>query len=421
MTEDNVVFGIDYDTLDELEKEGASQEMIVVATGTEPGAGVDGWYEYTFDTDLKSNPKLLENGAVDYQNIKWFEIVNKGQVVAKYHAATPGVPGRKVTGENIAGTKGKELPPITGTGFSILQDNITYISQIDGKVELRNGRLEITDILVLDNVTQASGNVVFNGSVYVKGMIGDGAVIKAAKDILVDGYTESAVLDAGGDIILKKGNNQGGKGYIRAMHDVMGNFFENARIICGGSLKANYCLNSEVYADKNIEISGTKAVLAGGSVHAGEAIITYNIGNEACVTTKIKVGKEEKYLRDKATLDEREENVKRELTLLRNALKDMRGKLELDERSVNSLYVKIENAIYTKENELKEIYEVKKQLQEDMARLNYVKVVLKGNVYPGVSININGAMWRASRVNNITLKNKDGKISIIRNGGHYEF
>ncbi len=421
LAEDNVVSGIDYDVIDELEKDGASQEMIVVATGTEPGAGNDGWYEYTFDTNLRAKPKLLDNGAVDYQNIKWFELVKKGQVVAIYHAATPGVPGRKVTGENIAGAKGKELPPIMGTGFNILQDNVTYVSQLDGKVELRNGRLEITDILVLNNVTQASGNVIFNGSVYVKGMVGDGAVIKASKDILVDGFTESAVLDAGGDIILKKGSNQGGKGYIRAMQDVMGNFFENARIICGGSLKANYCLNSDVYADKNIEISGNKAVLAGGSVHAGEAIITYNIGNEACVMTKIKAGKEEKYLRDKAILDTRESDVKRELELLRNALKEMRGKLELDERGISTMYVKIENAIYTKENELKEIYEVKKQLKEDMARLNFVKVVLKGKVYPGVSININGAMWRASRADNITLKNKDGKIAIFRNGGHYEF
>lgn len=418
---DNVVYGIDYDTLDILEKEGATQEMIVVATGKEPGEGNDGWYEYTFDTDLKAKPKLLDNGAVDYQNIKWFELVKKDQIVARYHAATPGAAGKKVTGEAIVGSKGTELPPIVGTGFKVLPDNETYVSMIDGKVELRNDRLEITSILVLDNVTQASGNVVFNGSVYVKGMVGDGAVIKAGKDILVDGFTESAVLDAGGDIILKKGNNQGGKGYIRAMQDVMGNFFENAKIICGGSLKANYCLNSEVYAEKNIEISGNKAVLAGGNVHAGESITTYNIGNEAGVMTRIKAGKQEKYLHDKAILDQRESDVKRELTLLRNALKDMRRNAELDERSSNSLYVKIENAIYTKENELKDIYEVKKQLEEELARLSYVKVVLKGNVYPGVSININGALWRASRANNITLKNKDGKIAIFRNGGRYEF
>ena len=421
LAHENVVFGIDYDKLDELENEGATEEMIIVATGTEPGEGKDGWYEYTFDTNLKAKPKLLENGGVDYQNVKWFEIVKKDQIVARYHMATPGKPGRKVTGETITGNKGKELPPIIGAGFRVLPDNMTYVSELDGKVELKNGRLEITGVLVLEDVSSASGNVTFNGSVYVKGTVGDGAVIKAAKDILIDGFTESAILDAGGDIILKKGSNQGGKGYIRSMQDVMGSFFENAKIICGGSLKANYCLNSDIYADKNIEISGSKAMLAGGSVHAGEVLTAQNIGNEAGVMTKIKVGKEEKYLRDKAAIDERETDVKRELVLLRNALKDMRWNSEMDERNSNPLYVKIENAIYTKENELKDIYEVKNQLKEEEAKLNHVKVVLKGNVYPGVSININGAQWRASRANNITLKNKDGKIAIFRNGGRYEF
>lgn len=418
---DNVVYGIDYDKLDEIEKDGASDEMIIVATGTEPGEGKDGWYEYTFDTDIKAKPKLLENGAVDYQNIKCFELVKTDQIVARYHGAAPGKEGKKVTGETITGMKGKELPPLVGTGFTVLPDNVTYVSQLDGKVELRNGRLEITGILVLDNVTQASGNVIFNGSVYVKGMVGEGSVIKAGKDIIVDGFTEAAMFDAGGDVILRKGNNQGGKGYIRAMQDVMGNFFENAKIICGGSLKANYCLNSEVYAEKTIEISGNRAVLAGGNVHAGEAVMAYNIGNEAGVITRIKAGKEERFLRDKAALDKRESNVKRELTLLRNALKDIRRNSKVDEKSGNALYVKIENAIYTKENELKDIYEAKNRLKEEEAKMAYVKVVLKGNVYPGVNININGASWRASKVNNITLKNKDGKIAIYRNGGRYEF
>lgn len=421
LTDEDVVYGIDYDKLDELENEGASQEVVVVAVGTEPGDGSNGWYEYTFDTNLKAKPKLLDNGAVDYQNIKWFEHVKKDSVIARYHRATLGVDGKRVDGQIVPGLKGKELPPIIGAGFKILPDNVTYVSELDGKVELKKGRLEITDLLVLDKVTQASGNIVFNGSVYVKGTVSEGSVIRAAKDILIDGFTESAILEAGGDIILKKGNNQGGRGYIKAVQDVMGNFFENARIICGGSLKANYCFNSNVYAEKTIEISGTKAVLAGGFVHAGESITAYNIGNEAGVMTKIKVGKGEKYLHDKVLLDERESDVKRELTLLRNSLKDIRRNSTPDERSNNPLYIKIENAIYTKENELRDIYEAKKQLKEEEMKLNLVKVVLKGNVYPGVSININGALWRATRLNNVMLKNKDGKIAIYRNGGRYEF
>lgn len=420
LTNENVVAGIDYDVIDDIDKNGASSDMITIARGTEPGAGKDGWYEYMFDTDIKASPKLMDNGAVDYQNIQWFEVVKKGQIVAVYHPASTGTEGRLVTGEVIVGDKGQEIPPITGSGFKVLEDQVTYIADVDGKVELKNGKLEITGMLVLDNVTKATGNVIFNGSVYVKGIVGDGAVIKAGKDILVDGFTESAILDAGGDIILKEGNNAGGKGYIRAVNDVMGSFFENAKIIAGGSLKANYCLNSEVYADKSIEIDGDKGILAGGSVHAGELISSYYIGNEAGVMTKVKAGKDEKFLRDKAALNEREADVKKELQLLRNAYKDIQLKYAPEERNNNPLYIKVENAIYTKETELKEIYEALNNLNEEFAKSKYAKVVVKGYVYLGVSINVNGALWRAKKTSGITIKNKDDKIAIFRNGGHYE-
>lgn len=52
-----------------------------------PQAGADGWYEFFFDTNVKSNPALMEDGSVDYQNAKWFELVKKGQTVAVYHEA----------------------------------------------------------------------------------------------------------------------------------------------------------------------------------------------------------------------------------------------------------------------------------------------------------------------------------------------
>lgn len=420
LEEEKVMYGIDYDALEALETKGAATDMITIARGVESQTGKDGWYEYMFTPDIKAKPKLLENGAVDYKNIKWFEVVRKGQTLAVYHPAEFGKVGRKVTGETIPGIKGNELSPLAGSGFKVLADNVTYVSDVDGKVELKNGRLEVTGLLVLENVNKSMGNVIFNGSVYVKGMIGDGSVIKADKDILVDGFTEGAILDSGGDIILKEGNNAGGRGYIKAANDVMGNFFENARIIAGKNMRANYCLNSDVYADKTIEITGNKGILAGGSVHAGESISSQNIGNEAGVMTKIKVGKSEKYQKDKALLDSKENDIKRELVLLRNAIKDIQRKYSPEQRNNNPLYIKIENAIYTKENELKDIYMAKDKLDEEFSKSKYAKVIVKGNVYLGVSVNVNGALWRAKKSSGITIKNKDDKIAIYRNGGHYE-
>ena len=240
--------GVDYAVVKAICDGTTSGDIVTLAKGVMPQAGADGWYEFFFDTNVKSNPALMEDGSVDYQNAKWFELVKKGQTVAVYHEAQEGTPGYTIMGESLATKKGKEKPILTGSGFQILEDKKTYIAMENGKIELKDNRLVISSLLVLDDVTSATGNVDFDGSIYVRGNVGQGVSIHATRDVLVDGYTESSVIEAGGDIILKKGNNASGRGFLRANGDVMGMFFESARVWAGGKVSANYCLRSEIHA-----------------------------------------------------------------------------------------------------------------------------------------------------------------------------
>lgn len=411
----HIVAGIDYAAIKKLETEGASDDMITVARGIQPSVGKDGWYEFLFDTDIKSKPTILENGSVDYQHIKWFEIVKKDQPIAYYHKAEPGRNGSYVNGERMPGIPGKEMPVIRGSGFKILPDHVTYVAATDGKVEYKDGRLEVTNLLLLDSLTKANGSIYFDGSIYVRGTIGDGVELRATKDILVDGFTESAMLEAGGDVILREGNNSGGRGYIKAERDVMGKFFENTRIIAGGSIKANYCLNSVIDAEKDIEISGEKAILAGGIARAGESIRSYYIGNVAGVKTMLQAGREEKYKDELTRLDIDRSSVERELLLLRNAYNDMKRKMLPEVRNSNPMYLKIESAVYTKENELNEILKSRENIQNEAAKNRLAKVVVQGIIYQGVRVNINGARWESKQTSNVTFRNNDGVVSIYRN------
>ena len=290
LQEKGVKTGIDYVTLERLEKRGADSNMIVLANGKRPEAGADGWYEFFFDINIKKEPKLLEDGSVDYQNIKWFELVRKGDVVALYHEPELGRPGRNIMDEEVPAKKGRELRHLTCKGVTLQPDKKTYTASADGKIEYKGDGLEVTEILVLDSVTQATGNVEFNGSVYVRGEVGDGTIIRAEKDILVDGFLEGATLEAGGDIILRKGNNGDGRGKLQAQGSVMGRFFERANVKAGRHINANYCLNSELWADGRIEIAGKNGSLAGGNAYAAQGISAFNIGNAAGIKTNISVG-----------------------------------------------------------------------------------------------------------------------------------
>ena len=415
LKEKGVIYGIDQDAILKLDENGAEKNMVVVARGRKPEPGKDGWYEYFFDTDVKRKPKLLEDGSVDYQNIKWFEIVEKDQRVAYYHSAESGVSGKKITGETIPALKGKELPPLRGKGIALLPDQKTYVAAASGKIALRGGNLIVTKVLVVENVTKATGNIDFNGSVYVRGMLGDGVVVKAAGDVMVDGFIESAIIEAGGDIILRKGNNAGGKGYMKAGKDVMGSFFENVNIEAGGDIKANYCLKSNISADGSVQITGRNGRLAGGSIQAGRGIVTYDLGNPAGIATKVKVGREQGYFKRKDALLNSIEEAEKELHLLKNAYQDFQKKFKPEIRNTNPIYLKLEDAVYTKGNELKELQEKLEQLEDEVANGKTEKIVVLGKVYQGVSVYINDTKWHTVEAKNVTIRKIDDMVVLYKN------
>ena len=411
LEEKGVKTGIDYVMLERLENQGADSNTVILATGRRPQAGADGWYEFFFDINIKKGLKLLEDGSVDYQNIKWFELVRKGDVVAKYHEPEPGNPGLNILGDEVSAKKGRELRHLTCKGVTLEPDKKTYIASTDGKIEYKGDGLEVTDILVQDGVTQATGNVEFNGSVYVRGEVVDGAIIRAEKDILVDGFVEGAVLEAGGDIILRKGNNGDGRGRLRAKGSIMGRFFERANVKAGKHINANYCLNSELWADGRIEIAGKNGSLAGGSAYAAQGTNAFNIGNAAGIKTGISVGGEDPFIAEINSLEDKLHSAQRELYLLKNAYADFRRKYAPEVRNSNPVYLKIEDSIYAKEQEINKLRKRQEELQRERDRAEQVKIVIRGSLYPGVLVNINGSRWNSKPIKNVTLKKN--KVLIV--------
>lgn len=411
----NVVSGINNKAIADIEDGNIKSDMILVATGKQPEKGDDGWYEYLFKTDNSVNFMADDKGNVNYKEADWFERVEKDDTVAYYHDAKLGVAGYKVTGEIIKGIKGKDLPLIQGEGIKLLEDSRTYVAKTSGKIELRDGKIIISEILELKDVTRNTGKVEFDGSIHIAGTVLDGVVIKATKDVLIDGFVEGITIEAGGDVILKKGNNSGGKGHIKAEGDVIGSFFENADIIAGNDIKANYCLNSKINAKRDIVITGKFGALAGGEAVAGRSIISYNIGNDAGINTRLKIGRELNYLQDKKDIEDKKKATIKELTLLKHAYTDYQSKYNAEERNVNPLFLKLESAIYSKENEVKALDEELQQLMDSVKNNEEAKAKVTGTIYNGVLVEINGAKWRSTELANVTLKKKDEQIVFNKN------
>lgn len=408
--------GIDFEVMDKICDGSCEGDVYVIARGKQPTAGKDGWYEFFFDTDLKNNPILLKDGSVDYQNAKWFEMVKQGQKVAFYHMAEEGTGGYRINGEILPPMKGKEKRVLTGQNFMLLQDHQTYVSAIDGKVELHDDRLIITSLLVVDDITLANGgNVTFNGSLYVRGDVGRGTHICVTGDVLVNGFTEGAVIEAGGDIILRKGNNADGRGFVKAGGDVLGVFFEAANVMAGQNIKANYCMISMLRAGGNIEVSGKNGVLVGGDAYAGVQVRAFHLGNAMGLNTRICLGEKSALDMEAMRLAEQESRVKNELRLLKNAFWDMRQKYPEEIRNANPVYLKLEDAIYTKEAEADNIEKKKKDIEKRKKKKKDCNIIAMGTIHPGVFVEINGLTWQSKELQNVVLREGNGYIRIESN------
>lgn len=413
LKEQGIIYGIDETGIERiLAGDAAAGKPVLVAKGLAPVNGRDGWYEYFFRTELNRAPRVLEDGSVNYQDIEWFEVVEEGQKIVFYHEAEQGEGGYTVTGRPLAAHRGKEQGMLRGRGYHLLADGRTYISAMKGRIELRGNQLLISKLFIFDEITMATGNVDVDGSVYIKGNVGSHTSIKATGDIVVDGYIESAYLECDANIFLRQGMNASGDGTLKAGKAVIGKFFEAVKVQAGEEIRANYCMNCELYAGGKLLISGEKGALIGGKTYAAQGITVFFVGNKSGVPTLVKVGTDEKMDKEKWEIENSISETKKELAVFQDAYADMQRKYAPEVRNSMEIYLKVESAIYTKEKELEQLQEEEAKLEEKWKAAKDANVTIRGKLFEGVEFEINEMKWTSKEVRNVRIKRIKDRIAV---------
>ena len=407
-----VVKGIDEAKVDAVSKGRYGTEPILIAEGHVPKKGADGWYEFFFRTNVEKKPRVLGDGSVDYQNIEWFETVTAGQKIAYYHEAEEGEDGYLVTGVPLIARRGSEIKRLSGSGFRVDDDKKTYWSVVDGMIKLRDTRIDISKKLILDEITMATGNLEFDGSIVIRGKVGNGTKIKATEDIMIEGSVGAATIECDGSVILKQGMNSAWKGSIRAGGDIVSKFFESVKVYAGGNIQTNNSLNSELYAEGKVEVANT---IAGGKVESKTEIKTYEAGNRVGIRTNLAITVSDETKRDKLATEEEIKKSTGELTTLKNSYEDFQVKYPPEIRNTMDIFLKMENAIFTKEKQLKELEDKLEALEEEIKKLDLSQIQIRGNAFEGVTVAVRGMVWKATNLYNITVKVRNNRLEIINN------
>ncbi len=415
LKEQGIIKGIIKEQIDSILREDYDGQFVRVAAGQKPQKGKDGWYEYYFDSKLDKAPKVQDNGFVDYSSVKWFEYVESGAKIAYYHEAERGIDGYTVTGKTLPALKGNEMNMLTGKGFMLLPDKKTYLAAVSGRIELNGLRLEISKLFVLDELTLVTGILEYEGSVYVRGNIGTGTRLKATEDLVVDGAVEGAIIECGGSVLLRQGANASGNGCIRAQKSVVGKFFEAVQVYAGENIQADYYLNCDLYAENLIFAEGRTGAVMGGTAYAAMGFRIFDAGNKAGIPTLLKMGVGAPMRQRVVDLDNQIKEANKEMSILGNAYIDFQRKYPPEVRNSMDMYLKIENAIYTIEKKLEGLYEKKARADKDMERKGMAKAIIKGSIYDGVIMELDGIRWMAAKAQNVTIKKVNSQISMFKN------
>ena len=276
-----VKYGIDEAALTELIDEKKYGVETLVAQGTEPVDGKDGYYDYNFNCNFDKKPLIRPDGTVDYWSVKSIESVVQDQVIAEYHPCVEGIDGKTVTGKPIPAKRGREQLPLKGKGFERRDDN-TYVALMSGKIETQNDRVVILPVHELSgNADLSSGNIDFHGDVVIHGSVESGVIVKASGTITVDGIVEACTLEAGKDIILRSGMLGGNKASVKTKGSITAKFFEFTRIECAGDIRADVLMDCQVQCFGKIIMNGKRGSIIGGLTHGVCGIEVTTLGNDA--------------------------------------------------------------------------------------------------------------------------------------------
>lgn len=412
LRENGVVSGFIQEKIAAIVDDHIYDEEVHIAVGKLPMEGKEGFYEYFFDTSDKRKPAIRDDGTVDYTSVYQLSNVRKGDVVAVYHPAVQSVDGFDVLGKTIPAKPVRELPPLRGRGAENHENPNVYVATADGKIDFVDGRIDIKNIHEISgDVDLTVGKVEFFGDVHITGNVGAGVLIRAGRNVVVNGFVEGATIYAGGDVVLTRGINGGNGGKIVAKGSISAEFIENTTVDAGGMIRSNSFINSQVYSADFVCAEGKKGIILGGKVRGLLGVKAENVGNEHELKTAVSSGYStsdyEHYLNlvsGEKEMQEKLTDVLQQMTDILKLVKNGREKIEHVEMKLSSLNEKKDKYF----NELENIRFEKEELGAVIEKGRGSYILISDKICRGTMISIEGARFVVKDTTRFVKYSKEG-------------
>jgi len=424
LKEKKISVGIDEQVLKKIVDEKIYNQTVTIASGEAAVNGVDAQLIFHYDKLIQRQDRSMDNlQRIDYKELG--KIINTPveTLLLEKIRPTEGNSGRTVTNKKIRQVKGKDLRIRAGKGVRGDESGLKWYSEIAGQVLFRNDQISVENILELEDVNAATGNVHFNGSILIKGIVDDGFMVESSADIRILGNVGAAKLQANGNISVVGGVF--GKGNARLVSTEGGVYIKFAQDTVISAVHEividEYARNCELRAGHSIHVvneNPARGTVLGGSVSAIEEVHCNNIGSEMEMPTKVMVGISKEEI-DRMTVLESNavkhlnnlDNLRKSMFILQREKRQSGGKLDRRKQELYERFlVMLQKLRKVAHAELREL--IKLFAGSYVHKKCYLHV--HGKIYPNVSISIQHETMDVQKIIEFaTLTLHEGEISVL--------
>lgn len=356
------------------------------AEGIPPKEGRDA--ELIYHYDIGPQKRVIKNGKIDFkESARQLPLVSKGDKLITKKPPVQGSKGVNIYGEDIQPHTVKDITIILSDGATVNEAGNLYTATTNGYVDFNGVKLGVYPVYVVENVDYSTGNIKFNGSVYVKGDVLAGFKIEALKNVVVDGVCQDCEIIAKGDITLQSGMKCKKNGILKADGNVLLGYAENATIYTKGTVDIRkYLYNCNVYSGLSVIATNAEGIIAGGNINAFQEVSCKQLGTTGNSNFSVSVGSKfyfiielEKIMKEKARITETLDKIETVLDRINTAGNVFEGSNSNIEKmlELKTSLTELINKLSAKEKTLKE---------ENRAKNPKVKV--QNKIFDGVTVRI---------------------------------
>jgi len=271
LAEKDVVYGIDYDIIEEILFKDIYGQEFIIATATPPVAGKDAVINEIIPIDPDAKPFLNEDGTADYR--KWDNIrqIKVGEVICTRTPPTPGLPGISVFGHPLSPTPGEDYALPVGINTKPIEDETKLVAIIDGFLYREGRNICVGGVYVIKgDVDFKTGNIVYHGDVLVRGNVITDFSVVAEGNVSIEGSVESARIESKTGNVFLKGSVFGqNRGKIIAAKNINAENVQDCELSAGQTVKVIGQIRNCKIETKNLEMPGDGQIISSSVLFQG--------------------------------------------------------------------------------------------------------------------------------------------------------